>query len=205
MKTLNQKGLTTLSIVLIVAVIIIAGGLVWCMGGEKKNNNENTNLNINNENINYNSKPVSLLESVFNVEVNTQSWQEYTNYDSGISFKYPNDYGIQTEGEDYVGLRKSEHIDFEGGTPGINISWQQKTDENLNQFIQEKEIQHDVFPIPDRLVDGYWYGYTVGALLNKYAYISIDNLIVEVSLSAFSHLDMLNVFDGIVLSVRSIN
>ncbi|MDD5342423.1 MAG: hypothetical protein PHI73_03760 [Patescibacteria group bacterium] len=119
MKTLNQKGISTVAIIFIVVVILLAGGVVWWISSQKVNRNNKSNTNTN---------------SVINTNIDTSKWPTYDSSKSTLyifkefkpafQFKYPSEL-IMTE--DRLGVYLTEEITGSSIQPEILIG---SVDEN---------------------------------------------------------------------------
>jgi hypothetical protein len=95
MKTINSKGISTVAIVGIVVIVLLAGGLVWWQVGKGDNGNSNSNTNILTNTNNTNTATNKNLTQNTNTSVTVDpvtGWNVYTNEELGITFNYPDDW-----------------------------------------------------------------------------------------------------------------
>ncbi len=133
MNMLNQKGISTTAILLIVGIIIIAGGLVWWGvsrnydTNQNNNNNSNTNTATNsnqNTNINITTDPVT-------------GWNIYTNDKYGYRLQYPTEWElIQNKNDD----------EFDSVTFAIQTSFIRNYYNSINEYHPKKgEISVNIY------------------------------------------------------------
>ena len=77
-----QLGISTIAIILIIILILLAGGLIWYFGFKKETVNQKINLNY---------APVSNKNSEANTNTNND-WLVFTNNNYNFSFSYPTDW-----------------------------------------------------------------------------------------------------------------
>ncbi len=111
MNNLNQKGLSTTTLtIIILAIIIIAGGLWYALSGTNDNTNNsnntntvangNANMNVNTSTaVNTNTETNSNTNTSTNTNssVDTSDWELYVNSNHNFSLKFPRDWGFISE------------------------------------------------------------------------------------------------------------
>ncbi len=205
MKTLNQKGLTTLSIVLIVAVIIIAGGLLWWSLSDNTELSDNNNgiQNENNTNLAVNTNSVV---PTFNTNVDTSNWMEYKDEELNISFKYPSEYETKSSSNSQIVIAVPEHIIKETEIPSVVLKGLPLPETSVEEWLVDRGIEYPRHIVKSEIGDIVWYQYEYNQdSIFRVAYIEIAGHLLEATVSTWFNPELLDVFDGIVLSVRSIN
>ena len=120
----NNKGMTTIvTAIIIIAVLVIAAGVIWYV--TTGNDNINTNLsntnNTTNHNANLNENVNAMVNENMNTNtnssLNTSDWKTYTNEKYGYSVKYPNNYRVM-EGDIYIHIYSyPEENSYNPGSP----------------------------------------------------------------------------------------